>query len=72
MGEVIYIDVSQYQGKIDWTKVKAAGVFIRAAYRGYSAGVNRQDSPFVELPCCLRLCTSVVVRLSGYGLAHFD
>lgn len=32
------IDVSQWQGKIDWTKVKAAGIdyaFIRVGYRGY-------------------------------------
>lgn len=44
MGEVIYIDVSQYQGKIDWSKVKCAGVFIRAGYRGYSAGVIKEDA----------------------------
>ena len=44
MGEIIYIDVSQYQGKIDWTKVQTAGVFIRAGYRGYSAGVIKEDA----------------------------
>lgn len=43
MGE-IYIDVSQYNGKIDWSRVDAAGVFIRAAYRGYSAGVIKEDA----------------------------
>ncbi len=44
MGEPLYIDVSQYQKKIDWTKVKADGVFIRVAYRGYSAGVIKADA----------------------------
>lgn len=32
------IDVSEWQGEIDWTKVKAAGIdyaFIRVGYRGY-------------------------------------
>lgn len=44
MGEATYIDVSQYNGVIDWSKVKADGVFIRAAYRGYSAGVIKEDT----------------------------
>lgn len=37
------IDVSKYQGDIDWEKAKAAGVefaFIRVGYRGYGAGGN--------------------------------
>lgn len=42
--ETTYIDVSQYQNRIDWTKVKADGVFIRVAFRGYSAGVIKADS----------------------------
>jgi len=35
------IDVSKYQGDIDWTKVKAAGIeyaFIRLGIRGYESG----------------------------------
>jgi GH25 family lysozyme M1 (1,4-beta-N-acetylmuramidase) len=35
------VDVSQYQGNIDWDKVKADGVefaFIRTGYRGYKTG----------------------------------
>ena len=43
------IDVSYYQGNIDWNKVKAAGVefvFIRAGYRGYSNGRLVKDSCF--------------------------
>ncbi len=40
----VYIDVSQYQNKIDWSRVEADGVFIRVAYRGYSAGVIKADA----------------------------
>lgn len=45
------IDVSRYQGNIDWVKAKAAGVeyaFIRAGYRGYSAGTLTTDPKFEE------------------------
>jgi len=40
------IDVSNYQGDIDWEKVKADGVdfaMIRVGYRGYSAGTVMED-----------------------------
>lgn len=41
------IDVSKYQGKVDWEQVKAAGydfVMIRVGYRGYGkAGTMRPD-----------------------------
>jgi GH25 family lysozyme M1 (1,4-beta-N-acetylmuramidase) len=40
------IDVSYYQGFIDWEKVKAAGIdfaFIRVAYRGYGTGALVTD-----------------------------
>jgi len=43
------IDVSRYQGKIDWEKVKLDNIkyaFIRAGYRGYEEGVLQQDSTF--------------------------
>ncbi len=45
------IDVSQYQGDIDWEKVAADGVkfvFIRAGYRGYGTGKLVQDSCFEQ------------------------
>ncbi len=45
------IDVSHYQGSVDWQAVKNAGVefvFIRAGYRGYSEGVLHEDSFFRE------------------------
>jgi len=46
------IDVSYYQGTIDWSKVKEAGikyVFIRAAYRGYGdAGTLVKDAKVDE------------------------
>lgn len=48
----IGIDVSKYQGDIDWNAVKADGiefVFIRAAYRGYGAEGNlKEDQRFKE------------------------
>lgn len=43
------IDVSAYQGDIDWDKVKASGVdfvIIRAGYRGSKTGVLVEDSCF--------------------------
>ena len=45
------IDVSFYQGKIDWTKVANDGVsfaFIRCGYRTYGAGELGQDECFEE------------------------
>ncbi|MBR1422219.1 MAG: fibronectin type III domain-containing protein [Ruminococcus sp.] len=50
--KIFGIDVSYYQGNIDWAKVKAAGinfVIIRAGYRGYgSAGTLVKDPKFDE------------------------
>lgn len=40
------VDVSQYQGNIDWNKAKADGVefcFIRTGYRGYKTGKFAED-----------------------------
>lgn len=45
------IDVSSYQGKIDWRKVKKDGVkfaFIRLGYRGYGTGKIIIDERFEE------------------------
>ena len=45
------IDVSTYQGTIDWNAVKAAGidyVFVRAAYRGYETGRIVPDDLFAQ------------------------
>ncbi len=44
------IDVSKFQGKIDWDKVKAAGVefaIIRVGFRGYNEGTLELD-PYFE------------------------
>lgn len=41
------IDVSRYQGEIDWEQVKAAGikfVMIRLGYRGYGGGQLKEDA----------------------------
>lgn len=46
---ILGIDVSGYQGDIDWTRVKAAGVefvIIRAGYRGSATGKLVEDSYF--------------------------
>lgn len=48
-GGKIGIDVSTWQGSIDWKKVKAAGVefaFIRLGYRGYGSGTLVLDDWF--------------------------
>ncbi len=46
------IDVSQYQGKIDWEAVAADGVefaFVRVGYRGYGeAGKLKEDERYAE------------------------
>lgn len=44
------IDVSEHQGKIDWSLVKESGVefaMIRVGYRGYTSGVINED-PYFE------------------------
>lgn len=45
------VDVSSWQGNIDWHKLKAQGVyfaFIRVGYRGYESGVINLDTKFEE------------------------
>lgn len=45
------IDVSGYNGEIDWERVKASGIefaFIRLGYRGYTEGGLNLDSRFEE------------------------
>ena len=45
------IDVSAYQGEVDWKKVAASGVefvMIRCGYRGYSRGVITADAKFEQ------------------------
>lgn len=45
------IDVSYYQGDIDWAQVKNAGIdfaILRLGYRGYEAGTLAMDSRFYE------------------------
>lgn len=45
------VDVSYYQGEIDWPAVAASGVefaFIRAGYRGYTHGDITEDERFRE------------------------
>ena len=50
-GASVGIDVSEFQGEVDWYAVKAAGVefaFIRAGYRGMTQGLLAEDSRFAE------------------------
>lgn len=47
----IGVDVSRYQGNIDWKAVKAAGVdfaMIRVGYRGYGTGALALDTCFTQ------------------------
>lgn len=44
---LIGIDVSRYQGQIDWEKVRAAGIrfaIVRLGYRGYETGLLNEDT----------------------------
>ncbi|NLY82425.1 MAG: hypothetical protein GX078_06575, partial [Clostridiales bacterium] len=48
---VVGIDVSTYQGNINWTKVKAAGVdfaIIRIGFMGYGTGKLVADDKFKQ------------------------
>lgn len=48
---VFGIDLSKYNGTVDWPKVKASGVdfaMLRLGYRGYGSGVIELDEKFVE------------------------
>lgn len=50
-GARVGIDVSEYQGEIDWVQVKAAGVdfaIIRLGYRGTTQGLLNIDGRFEE------------------------
>ena len=43
------MDVSKFQGEIDWEKAKAAGIdfaIIRCGYRGYGSGALVEDSTY--------------------------
>ncbi len=45
------IDVSKYQGEIDWSKVTTSGVkfaMIRCGYRGYTAGSLNEDEQYIN------------------------
>lgn len=50
-GASVGIDVSEFQGEIDWYAVKAAGVdfaIIRLGYRGMTQGLLQEDSRFTQ------------------------
>jgi GH25 family lysozyme M1 (1,4-beta-N-acetylmuramidase) len=60
------IDVSVYQGDIDWEKVKADGVhfaFIRLGYRGYGTGKLQLDEKFKQN---IRGATKAGVKVGVY------
>ena len=45
------IDVSKYQGEIDWEKVAASGVqfaFIRVGWAGYEGGIDEGADPYFD------------------------
>lgn len=48
---VMGIDVSSFNGEIDWERVKESGIefaFIRCGYRGYTSGALVEDARFIE------------------------
>lgn len=50
-GAIMGIDVSEFQGEVDWYAVKAAGVefaLIRVGYRGMTQGLLTEDSHFAQ------------------------
>ena len=49
--EILGIDVSKYQGEIDWEKVAADGVqfaFIRVGWAGYEGGIDEGFDPYFD------------------------
>ncbi|MCH3971564.1 MAG: glycoside hydrolase family 25 protein [Oscillospiraceae bacterium] len=50
-GAVNGVDVSSWQGDVDWKKVKAAGIYfamIRVGYRGQTVGTIKADTKFAQ------------------------
>lgn len=45
------IDVSRYQGEIDWDKVKASGVEFAIIRCGYGENLTNQDDPLLGKKC---------------------
>ena len=56
--EIKGIDVSKYQGTIDWQRVAASGVrfaFVRVGWAGYEGGIDEGADPNISVP--QNLCT---------------
>lgn len=64
------IDVSQWQGQIDWNKVKAAGIdfaFVRVGYRGYgSAGTLSTSTRDTYYDTNMKNATAAGVKVGIY------
>lgn len=59
------VDVSSYQGNVDWPAVKAAGAdfaMLRVGFRGYGTGALVEDNAFAQN--ALAFCD--VIRQAGY------
>lgn len=59
------VDVSSYQGVVDWPAVKAAGAdfaMLRVGFRGYGTGALVEDSTFAQN--AIAFCD--VIRQAGY------
>lgn len=60
------IDISKYQGDVDWNKVKNSGIdfaMLRVGYRGYSNGQIAIDEKFIDN---IRQSTNANVQVGGY------
>lgn len=70
MGTPIYgIDVSRYQGKIDWQKVKDAGIQFAIIRAGYGREIKQKDSMFEENYAG---CKAIGLPVGAYWYSYAD
>ena len=46
--ELTVLDLSQFNGTVDWNSIRADAVILRAGYRGYNAGSLTRDTAFAR------------------------
>ena len=63
------IDVSEFQGKIDWNKVKADGIEFAILRVGFGMDIKSQDDKYIEINIseCERLGIPIGVYLFSYA-----
>ena len=83
MTQYFGVDISEYQGDVDWKKVKAAGIsfaFIRVGYRGPGEGTLEADKTAAAnlkgaiengLDVGVYFCTQAITEAEGIAEAEF-